>query len=70
MPMDLTSYLSSMKVRYGIMGAFSTRWVCDTKVPWVRITENVLVYETRDGRIERKTLKYLQGIEIIDETKD
>lgn len=56
-----------MKVRFGISGAFSTRWVCDTKCPWVRITENNLVYERRDGKIERYTLKYLQGIEITDE---
>lgn len=70
MPKDLTSYHSSMKVRFGIMGVFSTRWVCDTKVPWVRITENVLVYEKRDGSLERKQLKYLQGIEITEDAKD
>lgn len=59
-----------MKVRFGIMGTFSTRWVCDTKVPWVRITEEKLVYERRDGSLQTYKLKFTQGIEITDEKED
>lgn len=59
-----------MKVQFSEQCFFgnSLRWTIDNKVQWVRITENVLVYQKRDNTIVRKTLKFISGLEITNDT--
>lgn len=58
-----------MKVQFAEECLFgNNRWTCDTKVQWVRITENKIVYQRRDNTIVTKKLKFINSLEVTNDT--
>lgn len=61
--------VNSMKIQFSEEACFgANRWSCDAKVQWVRITEHQLVYQRRDNSIVTKKLKYINSLEVTNDT--